>query len=240
MKKIATIITFTLIILTGCQLEHPLAYENDPAIYFVRNSNQRDSLSHSFFMNDNLTDTVYIKVITMGEVSTTDRSFSVRQVNSSADNAAQPGIHYKPFNDPFVAENMVVKAGKAEADLPIIFIHDESLDLNTVELILEVESNENFRPGIDIWRQIKVTTTALTAKPALWNTHYFRFFGLSWGPVKFRFIIDNTGYMDWGAVPDMSFGMFMGAQVLNALQKYNNSHDEPLSEADGTEVSFTS
>jgi len=240
MKKIATIITFTLIVLTGCQLENPLAYENDPAIYFIRNSNQRDSLNHSFFMNDNLTDTLWIKVVTMGETSTTDRRFSVKQVNSSAANAARPGVHYKPFDDPFIVENMVVKAGKAEADLPIIFIHDKSLDLTTVEIVLEVEGNENFRPGINIWRQIKIRTTALTTKPALWDTHYFRFFGLSWGPVKFRFIIDHTGYMDWAAVPDMSFGMYMGAQVLNDLQKYNASHDEPLSEADGTEVSFTS
>ena len=240
MKKIATIITFTLIVLTGCQLEHPLAYENDPAIYFVRNSTQRDSLNHSFFMNDNLTDTVWIKVVTMGEVSTADRRFSVKQANSSTANAAQPGVHYKPFDDPFIAGNMVIKAGKAEANFPIIFIHDTSLDLNTVELILEVDQNENFRPGINTWRQIKVTTTALTTKPALWDQYYATLFGLSWGPVKFRFIIDNTGYMDWGMVPNLSFGMYMQAQIRNALQKYNASHDEPLSEADGTQVSFTS
>ena len=235
------------LVLTACEKENPLAYENDPALYFFKVapnvSGQKDSLEHTFFFaTDNVVrDTVYVILATMGDLSDKERPISIVQTNKGELNAAEAGIHYVAFDDPEVAKYMMVPAGHPRAVIPIIILRDKSLETSVKSLKLTVVRNEYFRPGIAKQTDFIVKTTAAAVKPKFWDTAYRYVLGLSWGPAKMKLLVDATGYTDWDNVPDMAYINYMKALAKNALKKYNDAHvDAPLSEADGTLVSFDS
>jgi hypothetical protein len=230
-------------IAAGCGENEMLSYENEPAVYFAHETyGQRDSISHSFFLLNTtiLSDTVYIKVNTMGQISSQDRPISLIQTNVGKPEAAVAGKHYVSFDDAGMKERLWIPANSAEANIPIVFIRDPSLALGQIRLELAIEKNEYFRPGIDAWRTFIVTTTDQAVRPALWDTRWRTFFGSTWGSIKMRFIIDATGYTEWGVTPsDMSYLTFLRNTVLQKFDEYNAAHpDEPLKEADGELVRF--
>jgi hypothetical protein len=214
-----------------------LSYENDPAIYFAE-----DSVSHSFYRLKAtvLSDTVFVRVNAMGEVSTQDRPISIAQTNVGEADAAIPGVHYVPFDNPDLKKLLRIEAGKAFTEVPIVVLRDASLGLGKVRLALRVESNEYFRPGIDKKRSFVITTSDLSVKPSIWDNEWSYFFGPSWGSVKMRFMIDATGYIDWEIFPDdYNFVIYLQDVVLQRFLEYNIEHpDDPLCEADGTPVVF--
>jgi hypothetical protein len=242
--KLMYILLLTVAVVSSCSEYEMLAYENDPAIYFTYESTlggQRDSINHSFFVLNTsiLTDTVWIKISTMGEISSQDRPFSIVQTNTGKAGAAVAGTHYVSLDNPAVKSLMVIPANKVEAKIPVIFFRDESLALEQVRLELAVASNEYFHPGIDRWRTLTVTTTDQAVKPSTWNTWQY-YFGATWGSVKMRFIINVTGYTEWGVVPsDFSYVLHLRDLVAQAFKDYNRDHpDNPLKEANGDIVVF--
>lgn len=226
-----------LLFFTACKENELLKYDDDAALYFAK-----DSVSQSFFLisSDMLRDTLYIQVNTMGHLSDVNRPIPIAQTNTGESNAAVAGVHYLPFDDPEVRDLMVVPAGKAIGHIPVILLRDKSLDLKTVSLKMRIGENEYFRPGIDTQREFLVKTTAQATKPNVWDTRWRYYFGLSWGSAKMRFLIDVTGYTDWeNASIDGAYIRYMSALVQQKLLEYNEAHpDAPLSEADGTIVTF--
>lgn len=243
MKNILiAITTLFLLMLFSCKENVALMYEDDPALYFVNETyGQRDSIDHSFFfLPGDGPDTVYIRLHTMGDPAPVDRVFKLRQTNVGEPDAAKAGVHFVSFDDPAVAKYFVIPANGVSVRLPFILLRDKSLDLNKVRLEMTIEENENFRPGIDKWRNFLLKTTSQAVKPAIWDSRWHFYFGKSWGSVKMKFIIDHTGYTDWETTPDSGFTSYLRTKVLHAFQQYNlENPDNPLREADGTLVSFT-
>jgi hypothetical protein len=246
--KLMYILLLTVAVVSSCSEYEMLTYENDPAIYFTYDdvivaAGQRDSINHSFFsLNTSiLTDTVWLKISTMGEISPQDRPVSIVHTNAGKAGAAVAGKHYLSFDNPAIKSLMVIPANKAEAKIPVVFLRDESLALDQVRLELAVGSNEYFRPGIDRWRTFIVTTTDQAVKPALWDSRWYMIYGRTWGSVKMRFIINVTGYDDWDNFPtsDISYMNYLRDIVAQAFSEYNRDHpDNPLKEANGDIVVF--
>jgi hypothetical protein len=244
MKKIMYVL-LPVFIVAACTQNEMLSYENDPAVYFAGNlDNKSDSVNHSFFMlnSDILTDTVLVRVNTMGELSSQARPVAIVQTNAGAEGAAVAGTHYVPFNSAALNSLLQVPAGKEYVDIPIILIRDASLDTVKVRLELALAKNDYFRPGISEKQRFAITTTNIIEKPSAWDTRWYMFLGRSWGPVKMRFLIDITGYTDWYTTPsDMALLQYFQALATQKLLEYNIAHpDEPLREANGDLVSFSS
>jgi hypothetical protein len=237
MKRIKFIYVLLLLIAASCTENEMLIYENDPAVYF-----DKDSVNHSFFaLNTSiLRDTVLVRVNTMGELSEHDRPVSLVQTNTGAEEAAVAGVHYVPFDADELKQHVAVKAGTSFVEIPVILLRDESLGLKEVRLELAVAANEYFRTGIATKRTFAITTTDLAIKPALWNSVWQMCFGITWGPVKMRFIIDVTGFTGWDGYPsDYSMLWYLRDITAQKFAEYNLAHpDAPLREADGTLVEF--
>lgn len=245
MKKlyILTILSALLITIASCEENKMDTYKNDPAIYFEKTtSNQRDSIKHTFyFYDESITeDTVRVVICTMGEPTDYDRPISLIQTNTGKPDAAIAGTHYIPFDDPSLKKYICIPAGQVRAEIPIVFLRDKSLKLQEVRLELTVGKNDFFRPGINEQRNFFVTTNDLIAKPSNWDTRWKTFFGITWGPVKMKLIIDSTGYTDFENPPlDYGYLYWLSATAQQALLDYNTAHpDNPLCEADGTPVTF--
>lgn len=245
-EYISLILFLTIeIFFSACEENVALEYEDDPALYFAyEDYGQKDSISQSFFVihSSQLRDTVYVKVNTMGNLKDFDRPIKLIQTNEGEANAAVAGVHFVAFDSEELAGKIFVAAGANYVNVPVILLRDPSLELSEYRLALSIDKNEYFRPGINTLTHFVVKTSSLAVKPSTWDKYWRYQFGASWGSVKMRFIIDATGVTEWEILPsDLSYGTFLGAQVKAKFEQYNKEHpNNPLKEADGTLVSFTS
>ena len=241
---IANIWIFLLVVATiSCKENTALDYENDPALYFENGTyTQRDSISHTFFIqpDDQMRDTVFVEILTMGYPADADRPFVLEQTNAGRPGAAVAGKHFVAFDDPEMLEHLKIPKGSVRKSFPLIVLRDPSLELEEVRIELKIGENEYFRSGIDEWANFVVKTTSMAVKPTNWDTYWKYYFGPTWGSVKMKFIIDNTGFSEFdGDRLNTDYTNYLSSKVKQKLLEYNTNHpDDPLSEADGTLVTF--
>lgn len=226
----------SLCLMVSCSQNEPLAYENNPAIYIAN-----DDISYSFFYLETEADkdNVSIKVHAMGQPSDVDRPFLLLQANAGAAGSAVAGKHYLPFDSEEMRKRMVMPAGKNEVDVPVTLYKDASLDLTIVKLLVKVAENENFKVGVVEKEDAEIAFSAQAIKPTNW-VDWYDAFGASWGSVKMRFIIDNTGITNFDKVSgDYSYLYYLNNKLKQKLFEYNTAHpDAMLAEADGKLVDF--
>lgn len=248
MKAKIISILILIVISVGCKENTALEYENVPALYFKYSKNvnesdyQRDSIAHTFFIqpDDQMRDTVFVEILTMGYPADADRPFVLEQTNAGQPGAAIAGKHFVAFDDPEMLEHLKIPKGSVRKSFPLIVLRDPSLELEEVRIELKIGENEYFRSGIDEWVNFVVKTTSMAVKPTNWDTYWKYYFGPTWGSVKMKFIIDNTGFTDFdGGYLNTDYTSYLTSKVKQKLLEYNTNHpDEPLSEADGTLVTF--
>ncbi len=240
MKKymLMAAVALALVATTSCSDNEPIAYQNDPALYI---NNDKD-INFSFFYSTNTDgrDTVYAKIHAMGYPSDVARTFELYQMNSGDDDAAQAGVHYVGFDTEEMQKLMVFPAGKSDYEVPIILLKDQSLDDHVVKLKIGIKPNDNFSEGIKEKDSLVVSFSAQALKPTNWDDWYYAF-GASWGTVKMKFIIENTGITNFDNVPsDYDYKSYLNTKLQSKLFDYNQAHpDAPLAEADGTLVDFS-
>ena len=253
MKARITSILVLLLVVTsiGCKENTALEYENAPALYFKYSKNdseadyQRDSIAHTFFIqpSDQMRDTIIIQILTMGFPTTEDRPFVLEQINVGQPGAAVAGKHFVAFDDAEMIEHLMIPKGTVGKKFPLIVLRDPSLELEEVRLELKIGENQYFKRGIDSWTNFVVKTTAKAVKPTNWDTKWKYYFGATWGSVKMKFIIDNTGFTDFDGNTglDSDYTNYLRSKVTQKLLEYNanpDNPDRPLREADGTLVEF--
>jgi hypothetical protein len=239
---------FTGILITGCEPENPLEYQNDPAVYFngaldKTNTRMQDSTSMSFAEESGSEYIFWVEVLTQGMVSEVDRPITLKQVES--DNLPQgyeraiPGVHYLPLTDPAIEEYLKIPAGKVRNRIPVTLFRTDDLLLGKKFVIdLELEPTGDFRLGMKNKLHFRIKFSGMPEKPRNWATwDSWCKFGV-WGPVKHNFILSICPIV-WTELPDVSLGYYYESTLKNALIKYNSEHpDDPLRELDGTLVSF--
>lgn len=236
--------------MAGCEKQEAERYENDPRLYFFRGVDynrkpvfqQFDSITQSFFVlpEKQNRDTVYIAIETMGMTSGEARPFRLIQTNADSAGAAVAGTHYVDFNSEEMRKNMIIPAGSVRYFMPLILLRDPSLEHSKVRLNLAIAENEHFKVGINARSKFLITITALAEPPANWRS-WSGTFG-NWGSKKMWFLINYVGITDFSTVPtDYAYLNYLKAVAIEKLQAYNadvNNEDAPLTEADGTPVTF--
>lgn len=230
----------------SCDTEDPISYENDPAIYFNNKQNRNldtkptlDSVGISF-TDIKGTEYIYnVYVLVQGEASDTDRTFIMRQRSASPQDPdyvkAEPGRDYTMDQNA-----LVIPAGEVEAVVPITLTMNDFLLEQKVELWLEFADNDNFRTGMKDWQSFKIKFSALPEKPGNWDSLWgLRYFGMTWGPVKHMFIINELGPIAWDEPIGIGTGMYYQTRMRAVLQTYNEENpNNKLAEKDETLVSF--
>ena len=189
-------------------------------------------------------DTVYVRMRTMGFVSDVDRQVRLEQAEVTEEEAAStlnavPGVHYIPFDDPEQIAMTVVRAGQVEAEIPIILLRDPSLETEQVALKIRIAENEEFQPFNQELSERIILFSDQPLQPAAWNESFVPFFG-EWGPVKYRFMLDNTTPL-WddefieSLLNDYTSLMFWQSRLVELLSAENARREEagegPLREA---------
>lgn len=217
----------------------------------------KSSYSFIYESPDRMRDTLWYKVETMGKTSAVDRCIKLVQLDTTAVKAV-PGKHYVAFDSPDVADYYVIKAGEAQAKIPVIILRDPSLKDETVTLKFGFAPNESFVNGYPEYQTRSLDITDHISKPSKWDEEYpFSTTMLSigiiygeWGPVKHQFLIDTTGekwdddFIDKLFYGDEAYFFYIYEKLVAELDKLNEKRAAeglgPLSEADGTPVVLSS
>lgn len=230
-KNIIRNIGFFLLIfsLGACQEETLTEYQNDPRLSF--GAEQDTLVVASFFVIKTGIDldTVFLQVETLGDTVGFDRPFSVEQIDTEAEYAAVPGIHYVGFDEPEIKAELFIPAGAVKAAVPVIVKRDKSLQTAIYELRLKIQGNEYFKPGLLNHTTCVVRISDKGDKPVMWDSFWKASFG-EWCSVKMKFIIDYVGLTDFEDYPsDPSYGNYLKAKAQQQLSAYKaNPMNPPL------------
>ncbi len=266
-----------MIAVAGCKQEQPPLPDITPAIHFFWDTQQfptqRDSTEYSFFLPsisdpDITHDTLWVEMAIMGNPASYDRPFRIEQVNSDdpagvdADRFAQiaavplesgeitktAGAHYVGFNHPEMQKWLVLPANEIRVKIPVVAIFDESLGVYNVRLKMRVIANDEFIPGVENQREFVVHTKYQAALPALWdNVGTAGLLGTSFGTEKLKYIIAQTGYMEWdpkedpNPMPTPAVFNYLRDETARAWNKYVQTDEykaNPLREGNGDLVNF--
>lgn len=188
-------------------------------------------------------DTIYVPVTSMGFVRDYDRPITFEQVIVKPDSVynAEPGVHYVPFDDPEVKDLMVLPAGQASVDVPIIVLRDTTLRDTVTVLQLRIAPNDYFELGDRDRAECLVEIGEQLMQPKNWML-----FG-TYGYEKHRFLIEMTGWrFDEETfeelMADYLYASSIRTQAIAELKRVNAEREArgegPLCEADGTPVKF--
>lgn len=217
-----------------------IQFGQDPSLFYKPQYDMNDTLKSKTFVYDApeiVRDTVYFDLYTLGKVSKTDRSFTLKQEEIPGANNAVAGKHYVSFDDASVKNLYVVKAETAYLRVPVVVLRDPSLKEEMVVLKIVIVPDNNFQPGepTKIWRKVGITDQL--SMPDTWAqmTSYFG----KYSRVKHQFFIDVTGekwdedlFQQFRA--SISMMNYYRTVVKTALVDYNNAHPgDPLTDEDG-------
>lgn len=232
MKTKLIVLLGVLALATSCEDSSELYNYPENKIGFLRENGTNKTVTKTFIYDksDVDRDTIYIPMRTMGFVTDYDRPIGIEQAEAVFETGeeganAVPGVHFVPFDDPEYVKFAVVKAGKAEALLPVILLRDPSLEQEEVTLRIRIVRNKEFLPINDEDSEKLITFSDMIMQPELWTDWFSKFFG-TWGPVKYRFMLDVSNerwddeFIDKLA-NDYPYMMFWQARLRTLLEEEN-------------------
>ena len=219
-------------LLSACEKEKTLMYEQEAGVYFYGQA----ASEYSFVTN--LGGDVYvqnIRVATTGDSVSYDRKVMIAVVEGDTNyvNTARP--------EQYQLLEGIVPAGKFEGSVAVELHRTKDMSDSTFIVHVKLVPNEDFPlAGFDR-RYFALSVTDQLTEPSNWNylSYYFGNFSVSW----YRFIL---GVLDLPLIPfdiEVPEGIeewtyteldAAVAQVRTALYKYNREHPgEPLRHEDG-------
>jgi len=225
-----------------------LQFGPTPNYVYIASHNLGDTTktySYSYGPTTIIQDTVFFDIYIMGNPSTKDRPFTLKQVQlTDGSTNAVPGTDYKAFTDPTVIGAYVIKAGQTHAQVPIVLLRSVTLKTTTVALEVQISQNENFQQGDQslIWR--KVIFTDRLSQPVAWNASRTTNYLGAYSVVKHAFMIQITG-QKWDddfintTFADYELGIYWSSKCKLALSDYNNAHpSNPMKDENGLVIVF--
>jgi hypothetical protein len=219
-------------------------------------------LNYSFVYGPStaITDTIWLKVETIGPLFNEEREITIAQENTGI-NDAVAGTHYVAFNDVAVKKYYFMPANKSLDSIPVILKRDASLKSKSVNLLICIKTNNDFNLVSPEKSSLKIVFTDQLARPNRWAYYCSAYFG-DYGPVKHQWLIEQTGnkwdddYLSnvlgftssstyengTNSNYDAGYCNYLSQALMNKLTAYNAARTaqglDVLKEADGTVVAF--
>jgi len=249
------------IALSACEKDLEVYNAGDGLNFFYENSS--DSLiNYSFVYGPStaIQDTVWLKVETIGPLSSKNRHIDFEQVHTGT-NDAVAGTHYIAFDEASLKNYFIVPSDKSIASVPVVLKREASLKTKSITLLIRIKTNDYFKLINPERNSIKIVFTDQLHKPSCWAYHCTLHFGV-YGPVKHKWLIDQTGNkwdddylsnilgytssptsnLGFNSKYDEAYSTFLSAKLTQKLNVYNADRIalglNILKEADGTIVSF--
>ncbi|TJZ61068.1 DUF4843 domain-containing protein [Sphingobacterium olei] len=186
---IGVLLIVGLFALAGCEKDID-GYTQDPRLYFFERANDvnRTRVSSRTFTfltlaDEEMKDTLYIKVKTMGEIVNRDRQVMGKTIAEGT--TAIEGVDFD-----FIPG--LVPAGNIEGLLPVVLYRTLRLKNETVVLNLTIGETADFKAGV-----IEDEVFTLSWADRLIQPNPWPFYFGAYSNVKYQFIIDELGIAEF-------------------------------------------
>lgn len=223
--KKSLLIYFAALAFLSCSKDKELLFNEAPAIYVTA---LPDSSVFTFATSPDtkVTDTILISYRIIGKAEARDRQINLVPREGAT---AKAGYHYK-------VGPAVVKANQFDATVPVYVYRKPGLKDSTVNVILDIKENADFKPGFSGQLKYKISISDVLSKPTIWESVWSSYFG-SYSVVKFKFLLAVTGKTNWNSYPLPQDSRYLSQKAKNELLLYNQAHG-PLIDETGAEVIF--
>ena len=248
MKLLSNLIFITcLLVLIACENEKN-TFMDQPSIYIKGDPDQQataDSVLFSFKKSDKTVETYDLNVViyTTGVVSENPRTFDLEVVSSGTN----------VTSDDYSIGKMELLAGAYYATVPITVnrtVGGLDLTQEIATLTLRVKANENFEVGAEEYMQFKLCWCDYLIQPAWWTLYGFTFDAGPFTQARYQFILDYYGDVDLfemgivdpitGYAADYNKQYAFIAELIELLNEYNATHEEPYLNDNGEPLEFGS
>lgn len=251
MKKI-TILFSLFALCAACQEEYMthqdearLQFGPTPDKIYTTQSEWEDTLKTMSFLKlpqNQMEDTIYFDLYSIGAVSGVDRHFELEQIFIDGADNAIPGLHFRPFEDEAMLKQYVMPAGESHVRVPVVVFREKSLEEKAYVLKFKISENANFLSGdpYKCWR--KLIMADILMRPKKWNDNLFG----PYSQVKHRFMMLVTG-LEWddefldSFMKEVDLQFYWQSRLQKELYNYNNNpenEDTPLRDENGYEIKF--
>lgn len=215
--KFWLMITSIVWLLASCSKDKGKLFEEDAMVY---RENLPDSTDYTFGTKPSsvLVDSVMVTYRIIGTAVNRDR---VINLVPNAATTATPGYHYK-------VGKAVIKANAFNGVVPIYVYRKPGLKDSTLVVSLNVQANDDFKPGYMDKLRYKFTLNDILSKPSNWDRTWLPYYG-TYSLVKFKFIILVTGKIDW-QTNNFAETRFHAQLVRNALIDYIRINGDMIDE----------
>ena len=249
MKNMGLLLS-SILLLFACKEQDLVGYTEQPRIYFnlLRTElydTHPGSTAKNIFIDfapkkSTVTnDELLLRVQVSGPASEEDRPFALTKV--SASNNAEEGVDYQIEN-----EKLFIPAGKFDTLVRVIVLRNDKMKSENRSFTFQLAENEYFAlgPKADTTTyaykrvtDIKVNAKDIVVKPGNWDSFLQQYFG-TYSQVKHRFIVDVIGTITISSSSSSTVMNRHKNNLVNALNTYNASHPQPLTDENNNPVVF--
>lgn len=226
----------TLLLSVSCSDEDFL-YRDTPRVRLIGDSNWTlgtDSLELSFLTISGDEASINVEARIMGNASDHERTVNIAVIDSLT--TASPTLYSVPAT-------VAIPAGQNKATFQITLRKSDLLKSKTVRLYVKAMPSADFQPGVNEDNHLLLKWNDILSKPLFWNeiTEYFG----NYSETKYRFMLQTLsaqGYDTAMLNPDSgtNWSDYHNLSIIlaNAVDEYNASHATPLTDENGSLVTF--
>lgn len=223
MKNIIIIIAFFTFVLSSCQENERMVY-NEKAGLYIEMPDKGDSVVFSFTMSKYEEDTLKLVVNLLGKTTSYDRPFKIKLNDGTT---AVEGTHFEKLEDHYI-----LSKNSAKITIPIYINKTDDLDEVIESIDISIVEDDTFSIGYKDKNRMRYFITNKLVRPYYWDDLLVDYFD-EYSEVKHQICIDLMGH-DFPLTEDeiydkelFSYYMKMGRKAamyfaLNEVRDENN------------------
>lgn len=184
MKNIIIIIAFFTFVLSSCQENERMVYNEKAGLYFEVPT-KGDSVVFSFTMSKYEEDTLKLVVKLLGKSASYDRPFKIKLNDGTS---AIEGKHFKKIEDHYI-----MSQGSAQTTIPIYINKTDDLEEVIESIDISIVEDETFQIGYKDKNRMRYYITNKLVRPSYWEDLLEMYFA-EYSEVKHQICIDLMGH----------------------------------------------
>ena len=211
--------------LSSCDERGFKTYDGENYLAFAKDFT-KDSTIVSFFFHPGETELEVPLEITLAGVPLTEaKTFTLSVVKDETDIDAENYL---------LKDNYTFRPGLVQDTIYIHVVNSAALKTKAFNLVLEIQENDDFIPGVSSFRKAKLVISDIAAKPDWWTSTIEKSYLGKYSDKKYQLLIDVTKVSDFSTCTPSEFTAY-ALQLKYYLQKHIDAGNLPIYDEDNKE-----
>ena len=193
-------------------------YDGENYLAFGKDFTKDSTIVSFFFYPGQSEIEVPLEGTLSGTPLTEAKTFSLAVVKDETD---ADGSNY------LLAENYTFRPGRVRDTVYIHIVNSDLLKTKAFRLVLEIQGNDDFIPGVIPFRKAKLIISNIAAKPDWWTSVVEKSYLGKYSDKKYQLLIEVTGISDFSECSSSEFTAY-ALKLKYYLQKHIDAGNPPI------------